>query len=304
LQVSLFETSFYILKKMARLARLCQEIVSMHHGGGVMAASAASDGTVAKALEVLDLVAAHGRAVRFSDLLADSPYPKATLYRLLQTLVGQGMLAFDPHHASYSLGIRLVRLAHVAWQQSSLAPIARPHLDRLSAEVGETVHLAQLDHAQVLYVDKRNAREPVHMYSQAGKVGPAYCTGVGKAMLAFVPEADLPALLAQQSWHRFTDKTFTTAEALQAELAAIRARGFAFDDEEHEPGIICVALPILSSRGGVLGALSVTSTTARTSLAALQGLVPIISQIAQTIAQETETWRFPEQGAQPLRKRA
>lgn len=269
-----------------------------------MTAGTGTDGTVAKALDVLDQVAAHGRPVRFSDLLDQSPYPKATLYRLLQTLVGQGMLAFDDERGTYAMGIRLVRLAHVAWQQSSLAPIARPHLDRLSAEVGETVHLAQLDHAQVLYVDKRNASKPVPMYSQAGKVGPAYCTGVGKAMLAFVPDSQLPPLLAQQSWHRFTPKTMITPEALLVELANIRARGFAFDDEEHEPGIICVALPILSSRGGVLGALSVTSTTARTDLGTLARLVPTIRDIARTIASETETWRFPEDGVRPIRKRA
>ncbi len=267
-----------------------------------MAASSA-DGTVAKALEVLDLVAAHGRPVRFSDLLAQSPYPKATLYRLLQTLLSQGMLAHDPERGAYTLGLRLVRLAHVAWAQSSLAPIARPHLDRLSAELGETMHLAQLDHAQVLYVDKRNAREPVQMYSQAGKVGPAYCTGVGKAMLAHLPEAQLPGILAQQSWHAFTPATLTTPEAMQQELAEIRARGFAFDREEHEPGIICIAVPILSARGTVLGAISVTSTTTRNSLSSLRAHAPLIQQIAQTIAQETETWRFPEEDA-PQRKRA
>lgn len=266
--------------------------------------TATSDGTVAKALEVLDLVAGYGRPVRFSDLLDQSPYPKATLYRLLQTLVSQGMLTFDPDRATYSLGIRLVRLAHVAWQQSSLAPIARPYLDQLSADVGETVHLAQLDHAQVLYVDKRNARDPIPMYSQAGKVGPVYCTGVGKAMLAHLPQDQLPSILAQQSWHRFTTKTLTTPEAMRAELDLIRARGFAFDDEEHEPGIICVALPILSSRGGVLGALSVTSTTARMSLAALEDLVPRVRNTAQTIAREAETWRFPEEDTSKLRKRA
>lgn len=257
-------------------------------------AEAGGDGTVAKALEVLDLVAAAGRPVRFSELLDASPFPKATLYRLLQTLAGQGMLAFDPGRGTYALGIRLVRLAHVAWRQSSLAPIARPHLDRLSAEVGETVHLAQLDHAQVLYVDKRNARDPVPMYSQAGRVGPAYCTGVGKAMLAHLPPDRLAAALAQQSWHRFTPRTLTSPEALQAELARIRARGHAIDDEEHEPGIICVAAPILSAGGSVLGALSVTSTTARTTLAALEGLAPLVRGIAATIAAEAENWRFPE----------
>jgi DNA-binding IclR family transcriptional regulator len=256
-----------------------------------------SDGTVAKALAALDLVAGFGRPVRFSEVLERSPYPKATLYRLLQTLVSQGMLAYDPDRQAYALGLRLVRLAHAAWRQSSLAPIARRHLDALSAEVGETVHLAQLDHAQVLYVDKRNARTPIPMFSEAGKVGPAYCTGVGKAMLAHVPAATLPGLLAQQSWHRFTPKTLTTPQALTEELARIRARGHAFDDEEHEPGIICVAAPILNARGRLLGALSVTSTTGRTSLEALGALAPRIRAIAETVAAEAETWRFPEEPA-------
>ena len=101
------------------------------------------DGTVGKALDVLDQVASFGRPVRFGELLAASPYPKATLYRFVQTLTSQGMLSYDPDRQVYALGVRLVRLAHAAWQQASLAPIARPHLDALSAKVGETVHLAQ-----------------------------------------------------------------------------------------------------------------------------------------------------------------
>ncbi len=137
------------------------------------------DGTVGKALDVLDQVAAFERPVRFGELQDNSAYPKATLYRFLQTLTNQGMLSYNSDRQTYSLGMRLVRLAHAAWTTSSLAPIARPFLDALSAEIGETVHLAQLDASQVLYVDKRNARQPVEMYSQAGKLGPAYCTGVG-----------------------------------------------------------------------------------------------------------------------------
>ena len=148
-------------------------------------------GTVGKALSVLDDVARFGRPVRFGELLDQSPFPKATLYRFLQTLTAEGMLSYDRDRQTYAPGIRLVRLAHAAWAAASLAPIARPHLDRLSAELGETVHLAQLDSAQVLYVDKRNADDPIPMYSQAGKVGPAYCTGVGKAMMAFLPEPEL-----------------------------------------------------------------------------------------------------------------
>ncbi len=233
--------------------------------------------------------------MRFAELLEGSPFPKATLYRFLQTLVGQGMLSLDRETGTYAPGVRLVRLAHAAWAQSSLAPLARPHLDRLSAAVGETVHLAQLDAGQVLYVDKRNARQPVPMFSQAGKVGPGYCTGVGKAMLAHLPPDDRARAISQQAFHRYTPATITDAAALAQDLERTRARGFALDAEEHEPGIICVAVPVLSRAGTVLGALSVTGTTARTSLAALEGLVPTIGATARAIAAEAESWRFPEE---------
>jgi IclR family transcriptional regulator, KDG regulon repressor len=262
---------------------------------GPMGADGGGDGTVGKALDVLDKVAQFGRPVRFSELLSDAAYPKATLYRFLQTLTHQGMLAYDPQSQTYGLGVRLVRLAHAAWAQSSIAPLARPYIDRLSAEVGETIHLAQLDQGQVLYVDKRNAQRPVEMFSQAGKVGPAYCTGVGKAMLAFLSEDELSRALDRQSFHRFTEHTLDTPGKLLDELQAIRSRGFAYDREEHEPGIICVAVPILTRAGRAMGALSITSTTARTTLDQLGGLAPQIRETADLIAAEAESWRFPEE---------
>lgn len=264
-----------------------------------MASVERNDGTVGKALSVLDQIASYGRPVRFGEVLADSDMPKATLYRFVQTLTNQGMLQYDPDRQTYAPGLRLVRLAHTAWAQSSLAPVARPHVDALSAETGETVHLAQLDHAQVLYVDKRNARDPVEMFSQAGKVGPAYCTGVGKAMLAFLPDAELQAALAQQSWHRFTPTTHVSAESLRLELADIQAEGLSFDREEHETGIVCVAVPILNSRSRPLGALSVTGTTRRTNLETLRGLGPRLKQAAAAIARDAESWLFPRSAPQP-----
>lgn len=260
-----------------------------------MVAEGPSDGTVGKALDVLDMVARAGQPVRFTDLLPDAPYPKATLYRLLQTLTHQGMLTHDEDRGTYALGVRLVRLAHAAWAQSSLAPLARRHVDALAALTGETVHLAQLDQGQVLYVDKRNALKPVEMFAQAGKIGPAYCTGVGKAMLAYLPPDAMEAALLRQSFHGFTPRTLTTREALLAELATIRARGFAFDAEEHEPGIICCAVPILSRAGRVMGAISVTSTTARSTLDDMAGLAPAIRETAARIAADAESWRFPEE---------
>ncbi len=254
----------------------------------------AGDGTIGKACDVLEHVASFERPVRFAELLESSSFPKATLYRFLQSLTNQGMLAYEPDRQTYSPGLRLVRLAHTAWTQSSLAPIARPFLDTLSSETGETVHLAQLDSNQVLYVDKRNAAQPVEMYSQAGKVGPAYCTGVGKAMMAFLNGPALDRAVSQQSYHRFTDKTLTSEAALRADLELIRRRGYAIDDEEHEPGIICVACPVLTSGGRVLGAISITGSTGRMDFNQLEAWVPRVRRVADQIATEAQAWRFPE----------
>lgn len=253
-----------------------------------------SDGTVGKALAVLDSVAAFDRPVRFSEVLAANPYPRATLYRLLRTLTHQGMLSFDADAQTYTPGLRLVRLAHAAWQRMSLAPVAREHVDTLWEQVGETVHLGQLDTGQVLYVDKRHARMPVEMFAQAGKVGPAYCTGIGKAMLAFQDEPTRERLIAQQSFHAFQPNTLTTPEALRAQLDVIRAQGHAHDDEEHERGIVCIALPVLSRSGRVLGGLSVTSTRTRHDPDSLRALLPQLETAARRIADAAETWRFPE----------
>ena len=263
-------------------------------------------GTVAKALDVLDLVAGFGRPVRFSELQERSDLPKATLYRLCQTLAGQGMLVVDADTGRYALGMRLVRLAHAAWTQASLGPIARPFLDALVARTGRVVHLAQLDAGHVLYIDKRVPSRPPAMYSAAGRVGPAYCTGVGKAMLAHLAPAALEAALAEQGFAAHTAHTITDAAALRRELARVRERGHAFDAEEHEPGIVCIAMPVLTPGGRALGAISVTGNGTRDDLPALEAAhLGALAEAVRGTAEAARAWRFDSpdgpmpEGAEP-----
>ena len=253
----------------------------------------ASDGTVGKAMTMLDLVASFERPVRFSEILAKSKHPKATVYRLLQTLTNQAMLNYDQGSGTYIPGIRLVRLAHAAWRQSALAPIARPILDKLATELSETLHLAQMDDGRVLYVDKRNAEMPVEMFSAAGKTGPGYCTGIGKAMLAFMPQDEQEKALKRQSFHRYTASTLVDISDLKLELYKILHTGVAFDREEHEPGIICIAVPILNTKGHSIGALSLTSTTTRHSLSTLLEYQQKLKEAARKISDAAKNWQFP-----------
>jgi len=251
------------------------------------------DGTVGKALQVLDLVASFDRPVRFKEIEDTSPFPKASTYRFVQTLTNQGMLSYHAEEQRYSLGMRLVRLAHNAWKHASLAPIAADDLTKLAEHTGQTVHLAQMDHGQVLYVDKRNALRPVSMFSDAGKVGPAYCTGVGKAILAFLREDVQSRIIAQQSFFAHTPHTLTTAEDLKEELSRIFATGFSFDKEEHELGIICIAMPIFGADQGVLGAISITGSTQRISLDDLLSFKSTLESTTKAIGAKAANWQFP-----------
>ncbi len=247
-----------------------------------------SDGTVGKAMQVLDQVASFQRPVRFSELLSKSPFPKPTLYRFVQTLTSQGMLSFDVERQTYSLGTRLLRLAHSAWRNSSLAPVARPFIEILGAEVGEAVHLAQFDHGHVLFVDKFKVTDHFETLAQVGKIAPGYCTGVGKAILAFMPELEQNRALAQQSYTVYTPFTLRDRAALVSELATIRADGVAYDREEHEKGIISIACPILTNLGSVVGAVSIATSTNRYLIKDLKKHLPILLKTAKLIGTEAE----------------
>lgn len=252
-----------------------------------------ADGTVGKALEVLDSVAAFERPVKFSELLEQSAYPKATLYRLLQTLTNQNLLSHDSDTGTYSLGLRLIRLAHAAWEHASLAPIARPFVEQLAADAGESVHLAQMDNGQVIFVEKLKATDRFETLAQVGKVAPAYCTGVGKAMLAFIAPKRLDIVLQQQSFYPYTPATHQSAESLMGELPRIRRDGIAFDREEHEQGIVSIAAPIFISNGRVIGALSVATSTTRYSLDELTTFQGSLLEAAEHIGTQASSWHFP-----------
>lgn len=243
---------------------------------------------ISRALHLLDIVAEAGGPVRFADVQRASPLPKATLSRLLRQLEAEGMLAFEPATQRYRLGLRLIRLAHAAWESASLVEVARPVIDRIAMAFGTTVHLACLESGQVLYLDKRIPRPTIAMFSAPGRVGPAYCTGVGKAMLAFLAPEARDAAIARQSFVRHTGRTHADAASLIADLQEIRRRGHAFDDEEHEVAVICVAVPILGADGHVLGAVSATSTTHVSSLAEMAERAPALKEAAAEIARGAE----------------
>lgn len=251
-------------------------------------------GTVGKALEIIDAIATLDHPARFSDIQQKCNYPKATLYRFLQILTTQGMLRYNDETHCYSVGLRLVEMAHKAWQQSSLAPIAAPILINLSKEVEETVHLAQMETGQVLFVDKYRTSDRFETLAQAGRVAPAHCTGVGKAILAFLSERRFNVAMSRQSFNSFTPMTHLNAETLMEELEEIRLDGIAYDREEHEQGIISIAAPILTTKKRVIGAISIATTTNRHNLESIKKFKPILMESTKSIGEAATAWQFPQ----------
>lgn len=258
---------------------------------------AQKDGTVGKALLMLDIIANAGKSLRFNNILDVSPFPKATTYRLLQTMTSQAMLSYDAESQKYSLGMRLVRLAHKAWKQASLGPIAAPHLNQLASAVGETVHLAQIDNGQVLFIDKHHTSQRFETLAQAGRIAPAHCTGVGKVMLAYMQPEQQDYALQRQTFIQFTNNTITDKQALLEELGSIKREGIAYDKEEHENGVISIAAPILTSSKLVIGAISIATSTSRHMVEDLKKYKDLLVNTTMVVSAEAELYLHPTSGS-------
>lgn len=255
-------------------------------------------GTLGKAISVLELVTGSDVPLRFTDILALSGQPRGTLHRHLTHLVCEGLLELGPDHC-YAPGLRLLKFASAAWAASDFRAVAAPHLRRLHDRTGETVHLGVLRETEIIYLDKVESRQAVRMNSQIGKSSPLYCTGVGKAVLSVLGERALDDLLGRITFRRFTPDTLADRAALLADLAAIRRDGHAFDREEHEPGIRCVAAPIHDPRRAILAGVSVTGPAYRVGSERLEAWAPLVREIAAAIAREMPVRLGPQREDEP-----
>ncbi|WP_148861393.1 IclR family transcriptional regulator [Marinobacter fonticola] len=242
--------------------------------------------SIDKAIQVLEAVCDSAEPVRFTDLVTRLKLPKSTAHRLLTTLLEQGLVRYDRIEQRYSPGYRLLTLAQRTWAGMDIPRAAKDYMQRLLQQAGETVHLAVVDGNEIIYVDKLESPKTVRLYSAVGKRGPMYCTGVGKAILAYLSQERQDEVIAQTTFQRHTAHTLSDARALRQALADIRVRGCALDMEEHEEGIRCVAAPIFNFRGDVVASISVTSVASRMTNTRLQDLQPVVLDIARSISRE------------------
>lgn len=202
---------------------------------------------------ILDVFDGEEQVLTLGQISAAAGLPKSTVHRLIEQLRGLGWVERD-HNNEYRIGMRLFELGGLAMQRNQLLDAALPYLYALAGETNMTVQLGVLDRGEVVYLE-RIALGTYRVPTRLGGRMPAYCTGLGKAMLAFDQEA-AGDVLAQELPRR-TSSTLTDPAALRDDLERIRDRGVAFDVSEAYDGIECVAAPIRNS-GRAIGAVSVT----------------------------------------------
>lgn len=222
--------------------------------------------------------------LRLLEMAAVTGLHKSTLYRLLEAMRSHRLIGFDESSGSYHLGMRLFEMGSQAVQRLTLDKHAHPILDRLAEVSGETAHLCVLDGADVVYIAKVECTRTLRIPSAVGQRNPAYCTGVGKAILAHLPPAQLAAYLEETPLRPFTKKTLTSASDLKANLRQIAAQGFAVDDEEREEDVRCVAAPVRDHGGRVIAAISIAGPTMRVTKEKVNRLAVHVSHAANQIS--------------------
>lgn len=207
---------------------------------------------------VIEALAARPGGTSLQQLCAATGLAKSTAHRMLASLVEMGYVVQDSFTTRYRLTLKLFELGSAVVNDMDILAVARPHLDRLSRQTGEAVHLVLRDGADIVYLYKAEALGVRRMSSQVGLRAPMYCTGVGKAILATLPPAEVQSVWDSSAIHRITEHTIVDFSQLCEQLRAVRQKGFAIDDEENELGIRCVALAIPGPGGRADSAFSIS----------------------------------------------
>lgn len=214
-----------------------------------------------KAMNLLEMFTLPPYEYGISDLARKFNLPKSTVHNIFSTLQMCGLLKYDETTQRYRLGNLAAELGNAFRKTNSMLSIMRPYLTQLSSQISETVFLGTVSDDMVLYLDAAN---PPHTIRGdiLGLTAPLHCTGIGKALLSHMDDEAVARVLSKPL-PAFTPDTITTARELENEIAVIRKNGYAVDNMEHEFGVKCVAVPLLSETGKLKGAISISGPSLR-----------------------------------------
>jgi DNA-binding IclR family transcriptional regulator len=240
--------------------------------------------SIERALSVLQCLGESKRGFSISEIGRRLKIPKSSAHLILTTLERRGFLQKNTQTGRYHFGLQLVSLSRSALENLDLREEARPFLRCLMQECGLPVHMAVLERDEAVIIEKVEAPGLVRLASWIGRRLDVNCTGVGKVLIAFLPNDELDYLLRTKDFARHNSRTIISKTALRRELALVKGAGYAIDNEEDEPGVCCIGAPVFDLNGKVIAAISVAGTTSQIGTDRVPILVRQVMQAARGIS--------------------
>ncbi|WP_134681359.1 HTH-type transcriptional regulator BhcR [Paracoccus ravus] len=236
-----------------------------------------------RALDVLDVIGA-GNGLTLSEIAQRLDLAPSTVHRVLVTLSARGMAEADAQSQTWHVGPAAFRLGSAFMRRSGLVERARPVLRQLMEATGETANLGILNGDAVLFLSQVETHETIRAFFPPGTRSPLHASGIGKALLAHAGPASLARMIQGLRLERFTPATLCTAEALAADLAVTRARGYAIDNEERAAGMRCIAAPVLDLAGEAAAGVSVSGPLHRMGEERLKAIADAVTEAARLLS--------------------
>lgn len=236
-----------------------------------------------RALDLLELLAAHRNGLTFSRIMAELGLPRSTTHDLLQTLVGRRYLEVNEDRKLYRLGTRMLGVSADHVENTELVRLSRPELTRLVEQFGETAHVAVLDGPEAVYIAAEESRNTLRMTSPVGTRAPLYATAVGKVLLSGLDDEAAGVLLGPGVLRGYTPVTIQTHGDLAMEIREVRRLGYAMDTEEFASALTCIAAPVRDRNGKVVAALGQSMPTGRLDPAVVRRVSRAVQESAARI---------------------
>ncbi|WP_292292248.1 HTH-type transcriptional regulator BhcR [Marivita sp.] len=232
-----------------------------------------------RALIILERLSEWGGAT-LTDLSEDLKQSPATVYRVLTTFEGRGMVDFDPVAQTWHIGAGAFHIGSRFLRRTSLVERARPFLRELMQQTQETANLGVSRDGQVLFLSQVETHHNIRAFFPPGSMSPMHSSGIGKALLAQMSDKEVAAVVRKHKLTAFTEHTLVTPEALATDLGATRQRGYAFDAEEKNDGMRCIAAPVFDMHGEPVAGVSISGPSARIPDERIESLAAAVKDTA------------------------
>ena len=249
-----------------------------------MERKASPNSAISRTFNLLEVVSKQLRPISIQELSLELGLPRQSVHRLVSQLEMLGVLVRELGSDRFSIGSRLQSLSLACLSSHQQTSSSHAILERLVSEVGETCNVGMLDGGQVFYVDRVECDWPLRVQLRPGSRVPAYCTAIGKLLLAYSESQVRRKVLASMDLVQLTDSTITDPLLLDLAFEEIRSRDFSLNNEEDSVGLIAVAVPIRDPSGNVVAGLGMHAPTARVSIDRAKGYLPKIRAAADEIA--------------------